>query len=1185
MHSQSTAKRLLSHLGWSTLACSLVGAGSAATLYVSPAGNDANNGSAWGAAKRTVTAGLAAAKEGDEVRVAQGNYAERINLKRGVALLGGWSGVGTARDTAAFASVLDGGAAGVVVEALDATMTEATRIDGFVIQNGKGIMGGGVVVVGGKPTISDNLIRNNFSEGEGGGICCFMGASSLIVGNTIRDNIAFGGRGDGGGICCTPSSMDKPDQIGVPANPVIRGNRILYNLAYQNGGAICAKGGSEPVIEGNFILMNASSLVPSYNTGKMVWDEAGGKYVFEPDQERASVGAGGISLIEGGSAVIRNNIIAGNGGGHGGGILVYDARTAPQILNNTIAGNTPNGVRWMNCTPVIANNIVHGNGVGISRGVAMPGGAPVFANNAVAGNALDFDGLPNPGFAQGNLPAEPLFASARFGDYHLQPNSALRDAGSADYVKAGDVDVFGQARSAGARVDIGAVESDGVLRNVATPVIRVKPNGNDNLDGSTWANAKQHVAAAIAAAEVAGGAEIWVAQGTYAETKLQLRPYVYLYGGFAGTEALLGERSPAAHETILDAKQAGYVIRPMGGYLLSTIDGFTITGGKQTQFSDLGGGISGLLTGVRIENNVIANNISPQGGGIGLYGSTAVVRHNVIHDNKAAADGQGWGGGILFTFSTPLIEDNDLYKNNASDGGGIHFTYSKPWIVGNRIHDNTGNGIFAQNNRYALWVNGDWMLIARNVLYRNYAEGNGGGISLMFCPGQVVNNLLAYNWTGGTQGGGLHISQDSGLDGPLLVLNNTIVGSQCNFLKPWGMVFQGAGVCLIQMGTPNVVLANNIIAFNQTGLFNYSGLGQSASPLLVNNCVYGNVLGTDAQDYQTSYLQGGPLTHPTDLNVDPQFVNANAFDFHLQQTSPCVDAGSANYTPSPDLEGVPRPLPGKGTPAPGIELGAFERYNTALIAPALLTASDGQHAERVELAWQAVGNANSYEVWRSPTGSPTLAQLIGEVPGPAPAAFTDWSAVAGEVYTYKVKARLTVGELTVVQSGSDANYAVAPRVYVSEFSTSDDGSRGPGLTPYQQWRQARFTAAELANAVIGGDHADPDKDGLENLMEYALGCDPHKADSAGVISAVLQPGQEGKRYLSIIYRMPRPAPSDVSYVVEYSEKLVPAAWSTNGLGEGVGLHDGAYTRFMTPTTSPADAKPTGFLRLRVVLDP
>lgn len=48
----------------------------------------------------------------------------------------------------------------------------------------------------------------------------------------------------------------------------------------------------------------------------------------------------------------------------------------------------------------------------------------------------------------------------------------------------------------------------------------------------------------------------------------------------------------------------------------------------------------------------------------------------------------------------------------------------------------------------------------------------------------------------------------------------------------------------------------------------------------------------------------------------------------------------------------------------------------------------------------------------------------------------------------------------------------------------------PGATPWNQWRTAQFTAAQLNDANVSGPNADPDRDGLTNLAEAFFGTTP-----------------------------------------------------------------------------------------------
>jgi hypothetical protein len=136
-------------------------------IYVSPQGNDANNGLSWATAKRTVQAGINAAAPstagGAQVWVKAGVYNERINLRSEVHVYGGFAGNETTRaqrNLLANESVLDGQAGGSVVT-IPPNTTNAT-IDGFTIRNGLSGDGGGIYFAGnGSAVISNNFIRDN----------------------------------------------------------------------------------------------------------------------------------------------------------------------------------------------------------------------------------------------------------------------------------------------------------------------------------------------------------------------------------------------------------------------------------------------------------------------------------------------------------------------------------------------------------------------------------------------------------------------------------------------------------------------------------------------------------------------------------------------------------------------------------------------------------------------------------------------------------------------------------------------------------------------------------------------------------------------------------------------------------------------------------------------------------------
>ena len=100
---------------------------------------------------------------------------------------------------------------------------------------------------------------------------------------------------------------------------------------------------------------------------------------------------------------------------------------------------------------------------------------------------------------------------------------------------------------------------------------------NDTGDELTWGMAKETIQASINAG--AGTGEVWVTAGTYGET-LSLRGNCPDFGGFTGTDTLLGERNRTSNKTVVDASTAlpRYHVVTIAGTTNSRLEGFRITG-------------------------------------------------------------------------------------------------------------------------------------------------------------------------------------------------------------------------------------------------------------------------------------------------------------------------------------------------------------------------------------------------------------------------------------------------------------------------------------------------------------------------------------------------------------------------------------------------------------------------------
>lgn len=112
------------------------------------------------------------------------------------------------------------------------------------------------------------------------------------------------------------------------------------------------------------------------------------------------------------------------------------------------------------------------------------------------------------------------------------------------------------------------------------------------------------------------------------------------------------------------------------------------------------------------------------------------------------------------------------------------------------------------------------------------------------------------------------------------------------------------------------------------------------------------------------------------------------------------------------------------------------------------------------------------------------------------------------------------------------------------FSGYGNGSSGLtessvafSFTGQQLWRQKHF--GTIDNADEAADNADPDRDGLENLLEYAFASDPNVPDTSA-LPEWKREGDGDNFTLSFI----QPAEvSGISYLAEFNTTLNPESWT------------------------------------------
>ncbi len=171
--------------------------------------------------------------------------------------------------------------------------------------------------------------------------------------------------------------------------------------------------------------------------------------------------------------------------------------------------------------------------------------------------------------------------------------------------------------------------------------------------------------------------------------------------------------------------------------------------------------------------------------------------------------------------------------------------------------------------------------------------------------------------------------------------------------------------------------------------------------------------------------------------------------------------------------------------------------------------------------------------------SATLNGTVTDDGKPSPLA-TTWSKASGP-------GTVTFGNAVLVDTSASfstsGGYVLRLIANDGEVKTFDDTAITVNFPPIEQWRQTKF-GANAGIVSIAGDDADPDLDGLKNLLEYALALDPLTAGASGLVADLETIGPDSFLRLTVTKN---PAATDITFSIEVTGDLTaPLSWTTTG---------------------------------------
>lgn len=601
---------------------------------------------------------------------------------------------------------------------------------------------------------------------------------------------------------------------------------------------------------------------------------------------------------EGASSVVDGFTITKGNGFNGGAI--YCDNSSPTIINNIITENsTQNHGGAIYCenysSPNILNNIINNNSAPYQGGAicCFSNSGPFILNNTILGNSAKFYG----GIKCGTGTITNITGNI------IVHNTALYTCGA-----------------------IACCDSTIIINNTITD----NSGGYGGIycwDSSTtiintiiWNNNPQEIYLSggpitMTYSDVRGG---WAGDGNIDSNPLFVNPAnddFHLCQGSPCIDA--GDPDPIYNDVDGTRNDMGCYGGP-GGTSYTYPEYSTVTIHVPVDQPTIQAGINAASDGdtVLVQPGNYIENIDFNGKNI-VVASLFLTTRDTIYISQTTIDGNSNGSVVTFKSgedSTALLDGFLITNGYHHPGGGIMCMNASPLIRNNIITDNTaksgngiGGGIFLQNSSSKI-IN--CRILNNTALGMDASNGWGGGIGSEYSDIKIINCKINNNWGNAAGGGVGDINSHIQLVG-CEIADNSSLGSE-------GLFFQDSFPILI----------NNTIIRNSNGALYYI----RSNPIIRNTIIWENNIRGWGGDVYISYsnIQGGWVGEGN-IDADPLFVDAENGDFHLQQGSPCIDAGD----PDLDSDGITWENDSDDQNPDGtrLDMGAYYFHQTQVATP------------------------------------------------------------------------------------------------------------------------------------------------------------------------------------------------------------------------------------------------------------